>query len=250
MATALREPTENALAQAEWASTNGLNLDRADLDRPRTYEAQALRYSHEGDWPAASNAGREWLADQPFAQEAAQFTSYAASVGAEDWELAAWAAKSGLVANPDDYMLRNNLVFALASQGKAEEAYAELRLIHGSSLDARERAVVMATQGLVLFRHGEIERGRRSYEDAIRALTHTRELDLASLAATFWAREEVLARTQHVARATTAAAELVRSTEFPAAKLWQDRLEALSVAESAAIALSVVPRQATSPTDW
>lgn len=250
MATALREPTDNALAQAEWASANGLNLDRADLDRPRTYEAQALRHSHEGNWAAASNAGMEWLADQPFAHEAAQFTSYAASVGAEDWELAERAAEAGLVANPDDYLLRNNLIFALASQGRAEEAYAQLRLIPVASLDARERAVVMATQGLVLFRHSAPEQGRRSYEDAITALTQGRRFDLAALAATFWAREEVLAQTQHANRATSAAAELVRTTGFPAAKLWQDRVKSLTASQAAESLPPSTPRQPISPTDW
>jgi hypothetical protein len=248
MATALREPTDNVLAQAEWASANGLNLDRADLDRPRTYEAQALRHSHEGNWPAASAAGMEWLADQPFAHEPAQFTSYAASVGAQDWALAETAARAGLVANPDDHLLRNNLAFALASQDRAAEAYDQLRLIAPAPLDARERAVVMATQGLVLFRAGHPERGRQSYETAVAALAAGQNLDLAALASAFWAREEVLARTDHAAQVTAAAAERVRSTGFPAAMLWQERVESLIV--SGAAAQGPVGAQRVPPTDW
>jgi hypothetical protein len=232
MKLALREPTENALAQAEWASANGLTLDRASLEGPRTYEARALRFSHEGDWRAASAAGMEWLADQPFAQEAAQFTSYAASVGAEDWGLAQKAAEVGLVANPADHMLRNNLAFALANQGFLKEASDHLRLIPWTQVLGRERAILIATEGLMLFRHGDVDHGRRQYREAITALNKERLPDLAALATAFWAREELLAGTQHAAQAVAEAKKAAESTRFPAAELWTQRLLGLTAVKS------------------
>jgi Tfp pilus assembly protein PilF len=227
MAVALIDPTDNALAQAEWASANGLTLDPASLDVPRTYEARALRYAHVGDWQAASNAGFDWLADEPFDQGAAQFTSYTASVGAQDWRLAERAARTGLVANPDNYMLRNNLAFALANQGQIDDAANELRQVHTAALDARELAVFEATQGLVRFRQGQVLDGRRSYQESIAALVREKEPDLAALATAFWAREEIMARTESADYAAAAAAEMAKATRAPEAALWVERLEQL-----------------------
>jgi tetratricopeptide (TPR) repeat protein len=227
MTVALIDPTDNALAQAEWASANGLTLDPASLDVPRTYEARALRYAHVGDWQAASNAGFDWLADEPFDQGAAQFTSYTASVGAQDWRLAERAARTGLVANPESHMLRNNLAFALANQGQIDDAATELRQVHTAALNARELAVLEATQGLVRFRLGQLEAGRKSYRDAIAALVREEEPDLAALATAFWAREEILASTESAGYAAAAAAEIAKATGAPEAALWVERLEQL-----------------------
>lgn len=247
MAVALREPTENALAQAEWASANGLTLHEANLEGPRTYEARALRFSHAGDWAAASAAGMEWLADQPFAQEAAQFTSYAASVGAENWALAQKAAEAGLVANPDDHMLRNNLVFALANQDRVTDAYEHLRVIPWTHVAGRERAVLVATEGLMLFRSGQAEGGRRQYRAAISALNHMGEPDLAALATAFWAREEIMAGTDYIGPAIAEAKQAADSTGFPAAELWTGRLTGLTVPKAPVVAL---PWQRPTPTSW
>jgi tetratricopeptide (TPR) repeat protein len=247
MAVALREPTENALAQAEWASANGLTLQEANLEGPRTYEARALRFSHAGDWAAASAAGMEWLADQPFAQEAAQFTSYAASVGAEDWALAQRAAEAGLVANPDDHMLRNNLAFALANQALVADAYEHFRVIPWTHVTGRERAVLVATEGLLLFRSGQAEDGRHQYRAAINAFNQLGDADHAALATAFWAREEIMADTDHAGQAVAASKQAAEGTRFPAAELWTGRLAGVTVPPAPVAAL---PRQRPTPTSW
>ncbi len=235
MRLALIQPTDNALAQAEWASANGLGIEPGNLDIPRTYEARALRYSHVGDWQGASRAGLDWLADQPFAQEAAQFTSYVASVGAQDWKAAEHAARIGLVANPDNHMLRNNLAFALANQGRAEEAAQQLQHVPPHMRQPHERAVLNATRGLVMFRRGQIPEGRNAYEQAVAALAALQQLDLAALANVFWAREEVLAGTEEAERVIEAAAGRVKTTHAPEARLWGERLAVLLAGQAAAV---------------
>jgi tetratricopeptide (TPR) repeat protein len=224
MIVALRQPTDNALAQAEWASANGLTLDPASLDIPRTYEARALRFSHEGDWSAAAAAGMEWLADQPFAQEAAQFTSYAASVGAGDWKLAEIAARAGLVANPDDNMLRNNLTFALANQNRADEAATQFDRVQMGSMTKRDLAIHAATSGLIRFRCGDPCRGRALYRQGIESLHEVHETDLAALATAFWAREELLSGSPQAMKAVSLAVEAARSSGAPEARLWVGRI--------------------------
>jgi len=236
MKLALVQPTDNALAQAEWASVNGLAIEQFSLDVPLTYEARALRHSHVGDWQNASRAGLDWLADQPFAQEAAQFTSYVASVGAQDWPVAENAAKTGLVANPDSHMLRNNLAFALANQDRAAEAREQLEHVPAAQLAPRERAVLDATNGLVLFRLGDLQQGREAYRQAVDSLSALRHLDLAALADVFWAREEVLVGSAEAAGSVASAVDRVRRSQAPEARLWADRLKEL-LAERAISAL-------------
>jgi tetratricopeptide (TPR) repeat protein len=240
MKLALVEPTDNALAQAECASANGLALDGFSLDIPLTYEARALRHSHVGDWQSASQAGLDWLADQPFAHEAAQFTSYVASVGAQDWQLAEHAARTGLVANPDSHMLRNNLAFALANQGRASDAREQLDHVLASQLPPRERAIVDATTGLVLFRLGDVQGGREAYRQAVDSLEALNHRDQAALAHVFWAREEVLAGSEKAPAFAAAAADRARRAQAPEARLWSERLQELLTER---LAGTLLPRQ-------
>lgn len=225
MEVALRDPTDNALAQAEWASANGLNLHPSSLDQPRSYEARALRYSHDGDWNQAAAAGMDWLADQPFAEEPAQFTSYAASIGAKDWHLAVRAAKAGLIANPDNALLHNNAAFALANLDLPDEADLHLAHIHVGSLSARDAAIHQATQGLVAFRRGLADEGRAAYGEAIAGLSKERHGDLVALATAFWAREELRLGTDVAATAVALAKDAAKTTDAPEARLWLERLE-------------------------
>lgn len=226
MQLALIQPNENAVAQAEWASTNGLALDPVSLDMPRTYEARALRHSHEGEWGLATQAGLDWLADQPFAVDAATFTSYAASIGAEDFRAAEYAARIGLVANPDEHLLRNNLAFALALQGRASEAAGELEHVPFHAMSGRDRATVRATRGLIQYRLGNVIAGRALYVDAIAELKREQAQDLASLAMSLWAREELSAKTAEARTILEAAAAAVAAAGSPEARLCIERLAA------------------------
>lgn len=225
MEIALRDPTDNALAQAEWASNHGLNLDPASLDRPRSYEARALRYANDRNWGEAAAAGMDWLADQPFAQEPAHFTSYTASVGAENWKLAETAARAGLIANPDDALLRNNLAFALANQDCADEAALQHSHVQSSLLPARDAAIHRATHGLILFRQGDAVAGRREYDTAIAELRRSHQPDLAALATVFWAREELRLGTDVGGVLLAAAKDGIAASSAPEADVWVERLE-------------------------
>ncbi len=75
--------------------------------------------------------------------------------------------RQGLLSNPDDFTLRNNLVFALALHGNIEEAQRALRKINPAYLNESERIVFEATSGLIAFRSGAFERGRALYRSAI-----------------------------------------------------------------------------------
>jgi hypothetical protein len=85
LSTALLDPTDNALAQAEWSAKRGLDIVNTDLfDMPRSYEARARYYYRNEQFDEALRCGELWLADQPFALDPAMFTSFVAAMFVDD----------------------------------------------------------------------------------------------------------------------------------------------------------------------
>lgn len=225
MRTALIDPTENAVAQAEWASQHGVDaLGKIDLERPHSFEARALAYRQSGKFAEGIRAGLHWQADQPFDPSPAVFVSYLASVATQDYYLGELAAKQGLIANQHHGLLRNNLVFALANQGKVAEAREQLEHILRPALGLREASTLVATKGLVAFRGGDPITGRRLYAQAVDELVALNDRDVAALAAVFWAREELLLGSHEAATAIVRALELSQRSPSQEVHLWRDRL--------------------------
>lgn len=192
MRQALVHPTENSLAQAEWAAANGMaiRLEEAGSLPTERFEAKALRAFRAVDFEAALRSGLLWQEDQRFDPGPAAFVSFVAAMGLEDHDTAIRATRLGLVANPDEVILRNNLAFSLASSDRALEAEAELARLPSTIPDPRRAAVIEATRGLILFALGQPDAGAERYLAAIRRLERLGEGDLAALAALRWTREE------------------------------------------------------------
>ena len=98
-----------------------------------------------------------------------------------------------LRANGEDAGLYNNYAVALAEQGlmgRAEEAMRMAWLYEGR--EGVRNTVLTATEGLIAFRRGEIEAGRRLYRQAIEAARRT-DRKAALLAEAYLAREEAVA---------------------------------------------------------
>jgi tetratricopeptide (TPR) repeat protein len=189
--TALEDPTENSVAQAVWASRRlELPIAESALDAPDSFEARARLAAREGDWRRAADEAWFWLYDQSFAAEPAIFGSYEASLG-RAYDEGVRFASEGLVANPSDVTLRNNLAFCLIHQGELKRARRELRRVRRDGMKPRERALILATWGLLRFREGQPEHGRKLYA---RAIEEARDPSQRALAAILLAREELLAR--------------------------------------------------------
>lgn len=190
--TALEDPTENALAQAEWVSTEiqdlGLGIHEKAIDR--SYEASALISLGEGRWEAALQNARLWRLDEPFAARSAYFGSWTASVVAEDFPSALQFADFGLATKPDDLLLLNNKAVALALLNRAAEAVKCLDKIDASKAAERLEATYLATRGLVNFRLGQPESGRALYEEARETAQRGKNVREEIWTLLFQAREE------------------------------------------------------------
>lgn len=210
----LEVPTDNSLAQVEWASHKLASLDvEVDSFDEVAYPAEALARSasQRGDWKLAFGQSLQWLADQPFDTEAATHASYVAAVGLEDWQDSRTLAEIGLCSNPNDATLANNLAYACIEMGDLASAADPLALASMNATERPERIAVLATSGLMQFRLGNAEEGRRSYQKAIDLARRLNEPDAEAMARSMLMREEVTAGDLEAARKILGALDKVAS---------------------------------------
>jgi Flp pilus assembly protein TadD len=189
----LRDPNENAVAQASWAARrlNAFELNESAYSRARSFEAAAWRQYFRLDWESALSQAAEWQLDEPFASRPAVFGSFVASVVKNDVNLGARFAKRGLAAEPSEPTLLNNLSFALALSGDISGARSTLNRVVAESLDAPTRIAVLATGGLIEYRDGNADGGRLLYESAIKSAAGREHREQRTMGLLFQAREEL-----------------------------------------------------------
>jgi len=232
----LEDPTENAVAQAEWASRAlpGLIVPDHALNLELGYEARARHYAAFGEWDKAVSDAWRWLLDEPFSTAAALFGSYVASIGADDPQEAERMARVGTLSNPRDAALRNNLAFSLVLQGRLQEAEQELRVARDLQT-ARHEPGLTATAGLLAYRQGDLARGRQLYLRAIELGGESPTTDPRWLALVwiFHAREQLLAGAPESHASLAAARDAAAKARTPEVELWLQRLNDLAAAHPA-----------------
>lgn len=192
----LEEPTENSLAQAEWAAdkVKGLQVAVEDYEISGKYEAAAWDYYNRGDWELALINSRAWLYDQPFSSRPAMLASYLTISIMERVEDGIQILEDSLKASPKNPILLNNLAFGLAITGRAELAAERIRQVDITKLTKGDQAVVTATKGLISYRLGNIDAGRSQYREALRVAKELENPKLYVEGLLYFAQEELRAR--------------------------------------------------------
>jgi tetratricopeptide (TPR) repeat protein len=192
----LQRPNENSVAQVEWANRQigGLEIDKGLLAVPKSFEATANIRLVAGDWDDAIRCGTLWLHDQPFSTGPAAFTSYALSL-VDNHDEAISILRQSLITNPKDFVLINNLAFALGSANRLREAFEVLGSIDLTQAANTSAITLAATAGLLSFRAGQSERGREWYQLAISRASAQGIPKYRAMAQLNLAREELLAST-------------------------------------------------------
>ena len=191
----LEDPTENSIAQVAWVASrdNSITYNNSYLSRPNVYEARSIAYFLEGQWKQAVEQCKCWQRDQPFSSRPGILGSFIATVILEDFKEAKDVAQAGLTANPKDFLLLNNATVALINLCEFDEAKRMFsQIVLSEDGDIQDKVVRMATDGLLQFRTGNVERGRQLYFDA-RSLAESRigkDSRLSALATAFHALEE------------------------------------------------------------
>jgi len=82
-------------------------------------------------------------------------------------ELAERFARHGLSTHPNEFMLLNNLAVSLACQGRTSDAVKEFERINQADAEGTYKPTWLATKGLIQFRLGSPDAGRRLYRTAV-----------------------------------------------------------------------------------
>jgi len=206
---ALAEPTENSVAQAEWAShrISGLLVPDARLYAPMASEARARHAQQEGEWRNAFGHATAWLGDQLFSTNAAIAASYVSTVGLDDYAQGLHAARIGLIAHPRDAGLLNNAAYSMIELGDLEKAEELLRRIDFDTASDIQWIPAVATQGLLAFRRRRPEVGRELYHRAIELAHSIRGKETTETMATLMLAREELTLDPVAGRAALAEAE-------------------------------------------
>jgi tetratricopeptide (TPR) repeat protein len=160
---ALNEPTDNSIAQIQWASHQlGIEIPADALEKPSSWEARAWTAAERGEYGKAVAEAWRWHYDEPFASRPAELGSYYAARD-EDFESGLRIVESARRSNPRKFNLINNLAYCLAQVGRAEEAEGHLSALPVNNLDSREYAIFLATRALTAFRLRRFEEGRNFY---------------------------------------------------------------------------------------
>lgn len=194
----LREPTDNAVAQAEWASRRlGLfSMPESALQVERAFEARAWTAYENQDWEEALAAAWDWLDDEPFASRAAVLGSVTAAVALDEGGHAVRLAHLGVLADPASVDLRMNLVFAHARAGQLEQAFEEHVRLEGPRLAGPQRVVWLANGGLIAYRAGYLRLGAQGYRAAVNLARELKDKTLEAVATAYWAGEALRATSE------------------------------------------------------
>ena len=161
----LEDPTDNTLAQADWAtrSSGSLRLPQPNRRVPRSFEANCWRTLANSQWKSGMDECGWWLLDEPFSSRPACLGSYIGNSLVGDYNFAEMCARIGLNAEPQSRTLRNNLAVALAFQDRvveAEDVFSQINYVTGEGCP---EFVYIATSGLLRFRKGDALGGRELY---------------------------------------------------------------------------------------
>lgn len=228
---ALVQPNDNSLAQAEWLAGENRDL------RFKFNNYSNLRFKSEADarcaytflnFVEAYKYAVLWLEDSPYDKSAILFSSHIAYCFLKDYEAAEKILKIGLVSNPNDNSMLNNLAYVNALNGNIPDAekYYDRLSRNLFDVDSDAKICQIATNGLIQFRKGAIDIGRKLYHDAILlAKDSAKDRSLINKAILNYLREELVANACSVSDVMDLLSKIDTSQDKEMVRLSEDVIE-------------------------
>jgi tetratricopeptide (TPR) repeat protein len=194
-----------------------LDLSVNHFNVARSFEAATWEAFTKQEWASSTSSAISWLKDQPFSSRPAVIASHLSAAVLEDYDAAERLAKFGQIANPNENLLHINLAFSYASSDRTSEALDELNKVKGNTSNPINIAL-LANLGLIAFREKKITEGRYYYGMSVDLSESLSDKTNKAAALTYWAREEVHARSAAAQDVLARAAEAVKqisSVEAP-----------------------------------
>ena len=202
----LLHPNRNTLAQALWAEEMH-DIKSASHSQVQSleiaYEAKARESYIRGEAESAINHALDWLEAEPFSSKPPVLASYIASLD-DRYEQMLQITDRGLIANPSNSILKLNRAYAEMAlitplkpvQGDIEKLYGWTSLFNEELREgSSNHAQAFANYGMLCYRMGALEQGRKYYEAAEKAY-QAESYRNPVLCTIYHAREAILARAE------------------------------------------------------
>lgn len=177
------DPNDNVVAQLQWAAQNKILEFRPELlERSLTFEARAAFARKEKKWKEVLLHCADWINDEPLSPRPATLGSYIASALLQDYHKSVEFCELGLVANPEDFTLLNNLAFSCGALGDLQSATKYLDKALLCVKTKADEVTALATKGMIAFREGRTESGTELYNRAVELARENKLYGLAQLA--------------------------------------------------------------------
>lgn len=192
----LVRPIDNSLAQAQWISEKNpyIVIDPRETQKVNfNYEAETFQYFYDGLLPESYGRALLWFEDSGFSRRATLAASnLAVYTGRMDDSFKILAI--GLLANPGEGSLINNLAYNELLEGRTENAWMALNSrINTKELYPSTVISLTATRGMYFYRIGQVDQGEALYNQAIESARKNRLKNIEQNAEVNLIREKYLA---------------------------------------------------------
>lgn len=218
---ALKAPNDNSLAQVKWAVNKHFlfPIDPRNFCVRNKFEALALDNYYKGEWKTALHNCHNWFADLPFSKGPVLLGAFISQNYLNEEEEARNLYTLGLISHPNDALLINNIVYSLALENKLDNAEERLRKAYITDETSESTKIcLIATKGLIAFRKGEIDKGRKLYYHAIDQTHSIQNHKLYWTAILNLCREEMLINSTYVHDLMNIIGKIPDNTDAPEIK--------------------------------
>ena len=169
-------PSEAVVAHAEWVTRNKLPGLRSEspVEYQKSLEALSWVQYYALDFEAAMETVKKWQMEETYSSNPFAVGSSIACC-ADRPEVAAEMTRFGLKINKGDWLLINNLCYSLLQAGKIDEAEEEFKTY---KLENDNNIFYLATKGLLKFKQGHYDEGRKYYTESIEQCKKMGEIEL------------------------------------------------------------------------
>lgn len=175
----LLAPNENIIAQARYLTAKfQKDIDIRNTSVINRFEADTWIAYNKNDFNSVVEQSKKWFYFQPFSASPAIVNTYINSLIFDNEEDSIKMAQNALKITKDSFSLQNNLVVAACRNNQMDLANNEFKKLQSFTIkESIDKEVLLATSGLVDYRNGFYEIGRKKYEDAVLNFEHEKDYE-------------------------------------------------------------------------
>lgn len=159
-------PTENTIAQLKWMSQKHKIIIPVNDSLVRSIEADAIVHYNQKKYDLCRKSLMRLHEFQPFSDGALVDAGYISFVALDDPEFVMGFSEAFNVQLVGGFSAKNNYIVACIETNNMSEVDVMLQDLYSLAKEDKDKAVLMATIGMYLYRIGDYKGGREQYKNA------------------------------------------------------------------------------------